>query len=68
MFLEIILVIVIDNPFNRLLNLKMRKEKVPIRRSNGFPSKVQEQNSRTEAPFPIFNSNIFQFGKSSIIC
>ena len=27
--------------------------------------KIQELNSRTEAPFPIFNSNIFQFGKSS---
>ncbi len=27
--------------------------------------KVQELDSRTEAPFPIFNSNIFQFEKSS---
>ncbi len=27
--------------------------------------KIQELNSRTEAPFPIFNSNIFHYGKSS---
>ncbi len=33
--------------------------------SDSVTKKVQELNSRTEAPFPIFNSNIFHFGKSS---